>query len=152
MKPGDWFATTLLFSVPALIFAFLFHRLGPNLWQQGSSWWRIFHLLLVLPLALMLVAALLGAAIDLRSVSWKGLRQRLRLSVPNGVVWLWAGALSGFMYGGNWADLLAVAAGWFALWKEKPNKKWMFVAILLAVFVKRNAALFQPTLQSVGFF
>jgi membrane protease YdiL (CAAX protease family) len=152
MKPAGWLAATLLFGVPALIFAFLFHRLGPNLWRHGTSWWRIFHLLLVLPLALMLIAALLGAAIDMRSVSWKALRQRLRLSAPGGVAWLWAAALSGFMYGGNWADLIAVAVSWFALWKEKTNQKWMFIAILIAVFVKRNAALLQPSLQSVRFF
>ena len=123
MKPASWLATTLLFGVPALIFAFLVHWLGPDLWQQGTSWWRIFHLLLVLPLALMLIAALLGAAIDLRSISWKALRQGLRLSVPGGVAWLWAAALSGFMYGGNWADSITVAVSWFALWKEKTNQK-----------------------------
>jgi membrane protease YdiL (CAAX protease family) len=152
IKPASWLATTLLFGAPALIFAFLFHRLGPDLWQQVISWWLIFHLLLVLPLALMLVAALMGAAIDLRSVSWKGLRERLRLSAPSGVVWLWAAALSGFMYGGNWADLIAVAVSWFALRNEKTNKKWMFVATLITVFVKRNAALLQPSMQSVRFF
>jgi membrane protease YdiL (CAAX protease family) len=152
MKPAGWLATTLLFGVPAVIFAFLFHWLGPDLWRQGTSWWRIFHLLLVLPLALMLLAALIGAAIDLRHVSWRGLRQRLRLSLPSVTVWLWAAALSGFMYGGNWADLVAVAASWFALWNEKTNKKWMFVATLIAVFVKRNAALLQPASQSLRFF
>lgn len=152
MKPAGWLATTLLFGVPALIFAFLFHWLGPDIWRQGTSWWGTFHFLLVLPLALMLVAALLGAAIDLRSVSWKALRQRLRLSAPDAVVWLWAAALSGFMYGGNWADLIAVAGSWFALWKAKTNKKWIFVATLIGVFVKRNAALLQPGLQSVRFF
>jgi membrane protease YdiL (CAAX protease family) len=153
MKPASWLATTFLFGVPALIFAFLFHWLGPGLWRQGISWWHIFHLLLVLPLALMLITALLGAAADLRSVSWKGLRERLRLSLPGVTVWLWAAALSGFMYGGNWADVVAVAASWSALWKEKTNKKWaLFVAILIATFVKRNAALFQPALQSVRFF
>jgi hypothetical protein len=152
MKPPGWLATTLLFGVPAVIFAFLFHWLGPDLWRQGTSWWRIFHLLLVLPLALMLLAALIGAAIDLRHVSWRVLRQRLRLSLRSVTVWLWAAALSEFMYGGNWADLVAVAASWFALWNEKTNKKWMFVATLIAVFVKRNAALLQPALQSPRFF
>jgi len=116
------------------------------------SWWRIFHLLLVLPLTVMLIAAILGAAVDLRSVSWKGLQQRLRLSVPGGAGWLWAAALSGFMYGGTWADIFAVAASWFALWKEGTRQKWLFVAILIGTLVKRNAALFQPTLQSVRFF
>ena len=152
MKPASWIATILLFGVPALVFAFLFHWLGPDLWQQGTSWWSIFHLLLVFPLALMLAAALLCAALDVRSISWKSLRERLRLTVPSGTVWLWAIALSGFMYGGNWADLIAVAASWLALWKEKTRQKWMFAAILLGTLVKRNAALFQPTLQSVRFF
>jgi membrane protease YdiL (CAAX protease family) len=138
--------------MPALVFAFLFHRLGPDLWRQGTSWWSIFHLLLVLPLALMFVAALLGAAVDLPSVSWKGLQQRLRLSVPGGTVWLWAAALSGFMYGGTWADIFAVAASWFAIWKEGTKQKWLFVAILIGVLVKRNAAIVQPTLRSVRFF
>jgi membrane protease YdiL (CAAX protease family) len=141
-----------LFGVPALVFALLFHWLGPDLLRRGTSWWRIFHLVLVLPLALMLAAALLAAAVDLRSVSWKSLQQRLRLSVPGGTVWLWAAALSGFMYGGTWADLFAIAVSWFALWKEQTRQKWVFIAILLGTLVKRNAALFQPTLQSVRFF
>jgi len=100
----------------------------------------------------MLVAAILGAAVDVRSVSWKSLQQRLRLAGPNGTVWFWAAALSGFMYGGTWADIFAVAVSWFALWKEGTRQKWLFVAILLGTLVKRNAALFQPTLQSVRFF
>lgn len=152
MKPAGWVATILLFGVPALVFGFLFHWLGPDLWQQGTSWWRIFQVLLVLPLALMLVAALAGATLDLGSVSLKSLRQRLRLTLPSGIVWLWAVALSGFMYGGNWADLLAVAASWLALWKEKTSQKWLFAAILLGTLVKRNAAILQPTLQSVKVF
>ena len=100
----------------------------------------------------MLVAAILGAAVDVRSVSWKSLQQRLRLGIPSGTVWFWAAALSGFMYGGTWADIFAVAVSWFALWKEGTRQKWVFIAILLGMLVKRNAALFQPTLQSVRFF
>src|SRR6266446_7556100 len=152
IKPAGWLATTFLFGVPALVFALLFHWLGPDLWRRGISWWRVFHLLLVLPLALMLLAALLGAALDLRPVYWRSLQQRLRLSVPGGTVWLWAAALSGFMYGGTWADLFAVAVSWFALWKEQTRQKWVFIAILLGTLVKRNAALVQSTLQSVSFF
>ena len=56
------------------------------------------------------------------------------------------------MYGGNFADLVAVAAGWFALWKEKTSRSWVYVAILLATLVKRNLGYFQPALQSVRFF
>ena len=152
IKPASWFATALLFGAPALVFAFLFHWLGPALWHHGTSWWHIFHLLLILPLALMLIAALVGAALDLSYVSVKSLSQRLRLSAPSATVWLWAAALSGFMFGGNWADLVAVAASSLALWKEKTIRSWAVVGILAAVLLKRNASFFQPTLQSVRFF
>jgi hypothetical protein len=83
VRPAGWLTSSLLFGIPALAFAFLFHWAGPSLLRQMSSWWRIFHLLLILPLALMLVAALVGAAIDVRSISRKALTQRLRLSAPN---------------------------------------------------------------------
>ena len=89
----------------------------------------------------MFVAALIGAAVDQRSISWKGIKERLRLSTPSATAWLWAAALSGFMYGGNGADLLAVTASWLALWKEKTGQKWMFGAILTAMLVKRYASL-----------
>jgi membrane protease YdiL (CAAX protease family) len=152
IRPAGWFATAILFGVPALAFAFLFHWLGPNLREGGTSWWRIFHLLLILPLSCMFVAALIGAAVDLPSISLKGIKQRLRLSAPSATAWLWAVALSGFMYGGNCADLLAVATSWLALWKEKTSQKWMLGAILVGVLVKRYASLLQATLESVRFF
>jgi membrane protease YdiL (CAAX protease family) len=152
-RPAGWLATILLFGVPGAVFALLFHSVGPDLWRLGISWWRIFHVLLVLPLSFMLMAAFAGATFDLRpSFSWRRLGQRLRLSLPNGIVWIWAAALSAFMYGGNWADVFAVVAAWFALWKEKTSQKWLFAAILIATLVKRNAAILQPALQSVRFF
>jgi len=77
----------------------------------------------------MLVAALVGTALDLDSVSSKTLWQRLRLSAPRGTAWLWASNLSGFMFGGNWADCVAIAASWLALLKEKTSRRWAFVGI-----------------------
>jgi membrane protease YdiL (CAAX protease family) len=100
----------------------------------------------------MFVAALIGAAVDQRSISRKGIRGRLRLSAPSSTAWLWAAALSGFMYGGNSADLVAVTAAWLALWTEKTGQKWMFGGILIAMLVKRYASFFQPALESIRFF
>ena len=151
-RPANWLATALLFGVPALIFALLFHQLGPKLLQQGTSWWRIFNILLILPLACMLLAAIIAAALDLPTICWPGLVQRLRLGAPSAAAWLWAAALSGFMYGGNWPDLLAVITSWVALAKERTRQKWLFAAVLAAILVKRYASLFQPALQSVRFF
>jgi membrane protease YdiL (CAAX protease family) len=72
--------------------------------------------------------------------------------MPDASAWLWAIALSGFMYGGNWADAFAVVASCFALWIEKAGSKWLFVGILAAMLIKRNGMVFQPALQSVRFF
>src|SRR4029077_18668649 len=135
-----------------LIFAFLFHWLGPLLLRAGVSWWGIFHALLIVPLTLMLAAAILGAAFDERSFAWKALGERLRLRLPNGTVWIWAAALSGVMFGGNWGGVLAVFGAWFALWKKKASQKRIFVAILIAVLLKRNAAILQPILEFLRFF
>jgi len=84
--------------------------------------------------------------------SWKALTQRLRLSAPNPTAWIWAAALSGFMYGGNWQDLFAVAASWLALWKENNRQVWVFAVILIATILKRSAGMLRPTLQSIRLF
>ena len=152
VKPASWLWTTILFGVPGLFFAFLFHCVGPSLWRHGTSWWRIFHLLLILPLALMLLAALVGAVFDVGSASWNNVRHRLRLSCPTRVTWLWAIALSGFMYGGNLADVVAVMASWIALLKEKASGRWLYAGVLVATLIERNAGILQPALTSIRFF
>jgi len=150
-KPARSLATVLLFGIPTLVFAFLFHQIGPRLWHAGICWWRIFHLLLILPLSLMFVAAIVGATLDVGSLSYRGILQRLRLTSPTFATWLWAAALSGFMYGGNWADVAALLASWLALWQEKTSR-WTFIAVAAALVVKRQASLFEPILRSVTFF
>jgi hypothetical protein len=63
----------------------------------------------------MFVAPLSARLFDQHSISRKGIKERLRLSAPSAAAWLWAAALSGFMYGGNGTGLLAVTASWLAL-------------------------------------
>ena len=107
IKPAGWLATTLLFGAPALIFALLFIGWDQSLFCHHISRWGIFHLSLILPLSLMFIAALVGAALDAGPFSRKSLAQRLRLSAPQGTVGLWGTALSRFMFGGTRADLVA---------------------------------------------
>jgi len=152
IRPAGWLATSLLFGVPALVFAALFHWLGPDLWQRGTSWWRIFHLLLIAPLASMLIAALAGAALDVHRLSGRSLQQRLRLNAPQTTAWIWAAALSAFMYGGNWPDFIALTGSWLALWKEKTSAARTFAVILATIFVKRSLGVLQPALQTIRFF
>jgi hypothetical protein len=119
IKPAGWLATTLLFGAPAVIFALLFIGWDQSLFCHHTSPSCIFHLSLILPLSLMFIAALVGAALDAGSLSGKSLAERLRLSAPHGTVWLWATVPSGFVFGGTRADLVAVAASWLALWRSQ---------------------------------
>jgi membrane protease YdiL (CAAX protease family) len=151
-RPAGWLGSLALFGIPAVTFALLFHWAGPNMLRHGSSWWRIFHLLLILPLALLLITSVVGAASDVRSASWAAIAQRLRLLPPNATGWIWAAALSGFMYGGNWQDALAIAGSWLALWRENNRKVWIFAATLLATILKRAVASRRPVLQTIQFF
>jgi len=150
VRPAGWFSTILLFAVPAFIFILLFHRVGPAMRTMGVSWWLVFHVVLIVPLAAMLTAALVAATREDRSIA--GVKRRLRLHKPDLAGWIWAGALSGFMFGGNTADLLAIALAFAALYIEKTRSPWGYGAIILAVLLKQNAEEFRPALQSVAIF
>jgi membrane protease YdiL (CAAX protease family) len=66
------------------------------------------------------------------------------MALGSGPLWLYVWRQLG--------DLLAVAASWLALWKEKTGQKWMFAAILIGIVVKRYASVFEPSLESIRFF
>jgi membrane protease YdiL (CAAX protease family) len=151
-KPAGWLATIVLFGIPAAIFWCLFHLVGPALRHHGASWWLIFQILLLVPLGTMLLATYLCVRLDANSAGWNCLMHRLRLTRPDPSVWIWAIALSGFMHGGDWQDGLAVLASWLALWKEQTQQKWLYVAVLVAVGLKRCLPLIEPALRSIAFF
>src|SRR5947209_13686553 len=88
----------MLFGIPALIFFWLFHWLGPRLREQGASWWIIFQCLLVAPLGCMLLALFVLLRMEHGLSGWKSWIVRLRLTCPQSSAWFWAAALSGFMY------------------------------------------------------
>src|SRR5947209_15474087 len=108
----------MLFGIPALIFFWLFHWLGPRLREQGASWWIIFQCLLVAPLGCMLFAPFVLLRMEHGPPERKSWIVRLRLTRPEHSAWVWALALCGFMYGGSWQDLVALLSAWIALLKE----------------------------------
>jgi len=87
----------------------------------------------------MFLAAIIAAALDLPTISWRGLVQRLRLSAPSATACLWAArAPPDSCTEAIGPDLLAVVvASWLALAKERTRQK---VAISLpflgAILVK----------------
>jgi membrane protease YdiL (CAAX protease family) len=151
-RPAGSLVTIALFGIPAAIFWCLFHLVGPVLRRREASWWLIFQSLLLVPLAAMLVATYVCVRLEARSAGWNDWKHRLRLTFPGPSVWLWAMALSGFMHGGDWEDGGAVLASWLALWKEQTQRKLLYVAVLIAVGLKRHLSLIEPALRSVTVF
>lgn len=151
LQPAGWLSSSLLFGVPALRFFVLFHFAGPRLHASGVSWWLLLHILLIAPLAAMLLAAIVGA-------SREGFRQlpelkmRFRLQRPKISECVWAGALAGFMYGGDFADVAAVLFAFLALRLERHNNRWIYPAVVIAVMIKRSAGAVATVLQSGVFF
>jgi membrane protease YdiL (CAAX protease family) len=152
LKPAGRLATLVLFGGPAAIFWCLFHVVGPALRRNDVSWWLIFQILLLVPLGALLLATYWCVRHEIGSAGWAGWMQRLRVDLPNPSVWIWAIALSGFMHGGDWEDGVAVLAAWLALWQEQARRKSLYVAILLAVVLKRELSAVEPMLRSVAFF
>jgi membrane protease YdiL (CAAX protease family) len=116
------------------------------------SWWLVFHVVLIAPLGAMLLAALYAAIRETDSTRPQDLTARLRLQRLNTTGFLWAGALVGFMYGGNWIDLTALLLAVAALRREGSRNLWIYTGILIAFVVKRNAGIFRTALQSVVWF
>jgi membrane protease YdiL (CAAX protease family) len=150
--PAGWLTTIVLFGIPALIFFGLFHWVGPRLREQGASWWIIFQCLLVAPLFCMLLAPFVFLRVEHGPPEWKSWIARLRLTRPQSSAWLWAAALSTFMYGGNWGDAVSLAAAWIALLKEQTKEKRLYVAVPAFILLKRNLSLIAPGAASVRFF
>jgi len=118
--PAGWLISGLLFGVPAIVFWILFHWLGPALRSSGASWLLVFHLLLIVPLgACWLLLSCFSRSTGVPSGSWVA---QLRLSKPKPTAWLWAASLSGFMYGGDLADAIALTAAFAALFRRRPER------------------------------
>jgi hypothetical protein len=152
LKPAGWLMTIVLFGVPALTFFGLFHWAGPRLLEEGASWWIIFQCLLVAPLGCMLLATVVLLKLEDGPPDWKSWTVRLRLTRPQLSCWIWAAALSAFMYGGDWEDAIGLAAAWVALSIEQTKNRWFYAAVPAFILLKRNLNFIASAGQSVIFF
>jgi hypothetical protein len=98
-----------LFAASSALFFIAFYVVLPFLRRAGFSWFATFNLVLALPTALLGVAAIGACRLEGTPLKWPALRERLRLGAPDSATWLWTLALSAFMYGGPWANPVALA-------------------------------------------
>ncbi|HEX9892448.1 MAG TPA: CPBP family glutamic-type intramembrane protease, partial [Gemmatimonadales bacterium] len=93
LAPLGWLGSILLFGIPSLVFTFFLFVVLPAVAARGASPFVTFHAGFVLPLLLMLIAALVGYRLEGRPWSWAGIRDRFRLQRPDRTTWLWTAGL-----------------------------------------------------------
>lgn len=115
IKPANLFVSILLFGIPAFLFFISLNLIIPGMVNAGMPWFLIYNLCLVLPLALLLVAAFVGYRFEGRPLNWTSIAQRFRLKPMKFKDWLWAIGLAIFMYGGNHSALISFVFACLAL-------------------------------------
>ena len=152
IAPASLATALVLFLLPAALFTLAIHLVGPVMRLHGSTWWVTYHVILVLPMALLLAAALVALRLETHSLSWPRVRDRFRLRRLNRSGWLWSMALAGFMYGGNVGDGIALVGSGLALWIESRKNAFLWPLIAGFTWAKRNLGALQPLLEKIRFY
>ncbi|MDQ2833465.1 MAG: CPBP family intramembrane metalloprotease [Acidobacteriota bacterium] len=133
------------FAASSLLFFFMLYRVLPALLHSEIAWFAAFNIVLVLPMVLLLVAALFAYRLEGRPFLWPALCDRFRLRQMSGTTWLWTAALAVFMYGGRFALPVTVSFAVIAIALERRQtgaKLWMVGG--LGVFIVLSWALWHP--------
>src|SRR2546422_10641596 len=72
IAPASLATALVLFLLPAALFTLAIHLVGPVMRLHGSTWWVTYHVILVLPMALLLAAALVALRLETHSLSSPG--------------------------------------------------------------------------------
>jgi hypothetical protein len=119
LKPAPLSSSVPIFAGTSLLFFFSLYVGLPYLLRKGVSWFSIYNLVLALPMFLLLAVALLAYKSEGRIFTWHAVQDRFRLRRMDLCAWLWAAALSVFMYGGRIAIFISFGLAVIALIMEK---------------------------------
>jgi membrane protease YdiL (CAAX protease family) len=137
IRPANLFVSILLFGFPASLFFISLNMIIPGVIRAGLPWFLIYNLCLVLPLALLLIAAFAGYYIEGRPINRTAIAKRFRLGPLKFKDWLWAIGLAIFMYGGNHSTPFGFVFACLALLFEDGGnwKKNLFLSALILLFL-----------------
>jgi membrane protease YdiL (CAAX protease family) len=127
LKPMGLGVSLLLFGIPSAILTISIYYFMQHFHKVGMSDFLNFYLTLVLPLALMLVAALAAYKLEGRSFTWKALAERFRLRPMTGRDWIYTIVLflaSALCYGG-----LGFTAKWLIQFKVFAPPEFLIPAV-----------------------
>lgn len=101
VKPLPFWQALLFFAIPALVLVFAVYWVLPSLAASGLPVFTAYMVALLIPLVLMLIAALVAYRLEGRPLTWAAFADRFRLRRMTGKDWLWtlvgaALAMAGF--------------------------------------------------------
>ena len=108
-RPLGFAQALLFFGVPAAVFSLSLLAVLPELSRRGVSPFAIFNLTFGVPLALLLLAAVVAYRLEGSPLEWRAFRARMRLESATPSVWMWGIAVGVFsqVYGFALGPLLA---------------------------------------------
>ena len=137
IKPAGLLVSILLFGIPASIFFISLNLIVPGMVTARMPWFLIYNLCLVLPLAILLVAAFVGYRIEAGTYNRIAIAERFRLRPMKFKDWLWAIGLAIFMYGGNHSAPISFVFACLALLFEG-GENWqrnLFLSAFILLFL-----------------
>jgi len=127
VKPMGFGTSLLYFGIPSAIITFSIYVLMQKFHASGMNDFVNFYVTIALPLALMLVAALVAYKLEGRPTTWSGIAQRFRLHRMTGRDWLYTLGL--FVVMGLFQGLLGFTAQWLAQFKLFAPPEFLIPAV-----------------------
>lgn len=125
------FGSILFFSLTSIVFFLSFYVVLPVI-IPNYNWFQIFNIVLVLPMALLLIAAMIAVKLENKSYTLHDIKKRFRLNTMGWYDWIWTIALSIFMFGGSFAMPIS------------------FVLVIVCALIKRETHNSHRLLQGIG--
>lgn len=144
IRKAGLFASLLYFGISSAVFFTALYVILPLL-AGKFSWFQIFNIVLVIPMAVLLAAALVAVKIENNGYTPGDIKQRFRLQSMGWYEWLWTVSLSVFMFGGSLALPVAGGLAVLAIFvRGKVDGSFSFVKVIgIAVFLAASWGIWQ---------
>lgn len=127
LKPMGMGASLLFFGIPSVVITFSVYFFMQNFHNSGMNDVVNFYLTLVLPLSLLLAAAIVAYILEGRAFTWNALAERFRLRRMTGKDWLYTFAL--FVAMAFFQGTLAFTAKWLIQFKLFAPPEFLIPAV-----------------------
>jgi hypothetical protein len=127
----------MIFAATSLLFFVCLYVVLPSLRHLKTNWFVCFNLVLAMPMFVLVGLAFRAFQHEGYPLRWPVFRDRFRLGMMDVSSWIWTASLAVFMFGGRYADLMAVCGAFVAIALDHnlTRRPKFQLAALVAVFV-----------------